>query len=94
MALWLGGDLNELVKEGRVIQDRLARRYATNKLQISEFNQNTCISKSFTKLMFEGKTGAAISLLSECRRSSLLHPSDITDHGRVIYDILKDKYHF
>ena len=24
MALWLGGDLNELVKEGRVIQDCLA----------------------------------------------------------------------
>ena len=90
MALWLGGDLNELVKEGRVIQDRLTRQHARNKSQISEFNQN--ISKSFTKLMFEGKTGAAISLLSEYGRSSLLHPSDVTDNGRSIYDILKDKH--
>ena len=89
MALWLGGDLNELVKEGGVIQDRLTRQHARNKSQISEFNQN--ISKSFTKLMFEGKTGNAISL-SECGRSSLLHPSNVTDNGRSIYDILKDKH--
>jgi hypothetical protein len=86
MALWLDGDLNELFKEGKVIQDHLNRNMSQT------YQSGKSLTKSFVKFMFEGRTKAAVDLLSEHGRGSLLQLTDITNNGRTVYDILKDKH--
>ena len=60
LKLWKDGDLDELVREGRVIQSRLKRKPSAKR--------ETQVTRSFTKLMFEGNTRVALQLLSGCDR--------------------------
>ena len=53
MLLWSDGNLNELILEGRAIQNRLKTS--------NRASSNNSLSQSFAKLMFSGKT-AAVSL--------------------------------
>ena len=62
------GNLNDLTLEGRTIQNRLPK-----------FNQSTAkqnLSRSFTNLMFVGKTKAALDLLSQAQKGGILHLND------------------
>lgn len=54
---WLKGDLVELLREGRTIQQRI------NKASPSMSNEH--LARSFANMMFQGKTKAALRLLSE-----------------------------
>ena len=56
MGWWLKGNLDELVREGRAIQQRLPKN-GSNKA-------NPNLGRSFSNLMFMGKCKAALDLLS------------------------------
>ena len=50
------------------------------------------LSRSFANLMFEGKTKAAICLLTEEAKGGLLHLSDHVDTNLTVKDVLIDKH--
>ena len=80
-------DLDELVCEGRVIQSRLRRKPSTK--------NETQITRSFTKLMFEGNTRAALQLLSGRDRGRVLNLNDSVDPSNpryLVLDALSDKH--
>ena len=84
---WREGDLNELLREGRTIQQRISKTSPS-------FN-NEQISRSFANLMFQGKTKAALRLLSEQSKGGVLHVDDPieTENGqRKVRDILLEKH--
>ena len=62
---WRAGAIDDLVQEGKIIQSRLStcRPTASTEQQVA---------RAFAKLMFEGKTKAAIRLLSTQPNSSIL----------------------
>ena len=75
LRVWKEGNFNELLLEGRTIQNRLPKSNKPNPTQ----NQ----SHTFANLMFAGKVKAAIDL-SRTERSSILHlhePSGTSDLG-------------
>ena len=87
LTLWRDGNLDELVCEGRVIQSRLRRKPSTK--------NETQITRSFTKLMFEGNTRAALQLLSGRDRGRVLNLNDSVDPSNPRYlvrDALSDKH--
>ena len=84
---WQEGDLNELLREGRTIQQRLSKASPPFKKEK--------ISRSFANLMFRGKTKAALRLLSEQSKGGVLHLDDPieTENGqRKVRDILLEKH--
>lgn len=84
---WRIGDLNELLKEGRTIQQRMSKS--------TQNFDNERLSRSFANLMFQGKTQAALRLLSKQSRGGVLHLDDYTDteNGqRKVRDILSEKH--
>ena len=85
MLLWSDGNLNELILEGRTIQNRLKTS--------NRASSNNSLSQSFAKLMFSGKTAAAMQLLaSEPRRGGVLRLDDTIPGSGKVYDILKSKH--
>lgn len=64
MKLWEDGDISELLREGRTIQSRLPKHR-------SHQDENQ-LSRSFAKLMFQGKTHAALQLLSDKGKGNVL----------------------
>ena len=60
LGLWSNGDLDELVREGRTIQQRLPKNGPTK--------ANSNLARSFSNLMFAGKCKAALDLLSERKK--------------------------
>ena len=62
---WLKGDLDELVREGRAIQQRLPKN-GSNKVNLN-------LARSFSNLMFMGKCKAAVNLLSREEKGGILH---------------------
>ena len=87
LSTWLQGDLNELVREGRTIQRILPKS--------SSSTSNAQLARSFANLMFQGKTKAALCLLSEQSKGGVLHLDDSIEVGnaeRKVRDILADKY--
>ena len=89
LSLWATGDVNNLVTEGRSLQKRLP------KLKSSE-EGNDNLARSFSKLMFQGKTKSALQLLSERGKGRVLHINDsIEGTGDVptsVVDVLKHKH--
>ena len=65
---WLNGDLDELVREGRAIQQRLPKNESTK--------VNSNLARSFSNLMFKGKCKAALDLLSREEKGGILHLDD------------------
>ena len=63
IGLWEEGKLTELWKEGSTIQ---------GKLQTNKKKTGTDVTRIFSKLMFEGKVGAALKFLDEQAENSVL----------------------
>ena len=84
LSTWLDGNLNDLLLEGRTIQQRIPK----SQLQDSQ----KCLAHSFANLMFEGKTKAAIRLLKEEAKRGLLRLSDQADTNRSVRDVLINKH--
>ena len=93
MVAWKEGHLQDLLVEGRTIQNRLPKRGASPLL--GNQNSSTTHAREFAKLMFEGKCGAAIKLLSGDNSSRVLDGDDIIPSGDQelrVRDILANKH--
>jgi len=60
LILWMDGKLNDLVLEGRAIQQRLNVKHHVD----DHLNPDGKLAYSFAKLMFNGKTKHALDILS------------------------------
>lgn len=66
--LWEDGNISELLSEGRTIQSRLSK--------LRTHQEKDQLSRSFANLMFQGKTHAALQLLSDKGKGRVLRFSD------------------
>ena len=73
LAKWKKGDM---LREGRAIQDRLPKTH-------SRQNGQQQLPRSFARLMFQGKTNAALQLLSNNCKGSVLHLNDTVRDSTV-----------
>ena len=87
LELWKIGDLTNLLREGRAIQDPLPKvHHRQNEQQLS---------RSFANLMFQGKTQALLGLLSNKSKGGLLHLNDVIGNSSTpttVKDVLKSKH--
>lgn len=84
MNTWLDGDLSDLLLEGRTIQRRIPKS--------NPEDSQKRLSRSFANLMFQGKTKAAIRLLTEEVKGGVLRLGDHVDTHKTVRDVLKDKH--
>ena len=87
LTTWREGDMKELLREGRTIQQRLPK--------ITSFTKNDRFARSFANLMFQGKVGPALRLLSDQMKNGTLHLDDTIDTAKgkkTVRDILSDKH--
>ena len=82
--MWLDGKLNDLLLEGRTIQQRIPKSQPQD--------SQKRLAHSFANLIFEGKTKAAIRLLTKEAKGGLLRLSDQADINRTVRDVLIDKH--
>ena len=82
---WMKGDINNLIIEGRTIQHRLKQKYNTTD------SDNEKITRSFTKLMFQGKVKSALRLLSETRKGSPLRIDMLLASGEETTSTVRDE---
>ena len=75
LTLWKEGALDELLCEGHVIQSRLKHAPSARK--------GAQITRSFTKLMFEGNTRAALQLLTGHDQGGVLNLNDPADPSNL-----------
>ena len=73
LELWNKGDFAEILREGSIIQQRLAS--STKKVRKTED-----AARIFSKLMFEGKVRAALKFIEKNGNSGLLPSSDDVIH--------------
>ncbi len=85
---WKEGDLTSLLSEGRAIQNRLSKSHSVRGKQ----KQQQQVSRLFANLMFQGKTQAALQLLSNKGKGSVLRLNDTVDDSTTVKDILKSKH--
>ena len=93
MRLWFDGEIESLLQEGRVIQNHFR---AFRKCNIDNDNQT---ARKFANLMFEGKTNAALRLLStdDCRGALLsldkvIGDIDADQSPQTVRDVLRAKH--
>ncbi len=86
---WLDGDLDQLIFEGRTIQNRLPKQYAPPLAAERLANR-------FAKLMFQGKVKAALDLLSDKVNAGTLGLDDLIPKSdgehQSVREILKAKH--
>ena len=86
--LWQAGNFDELFREGKTIQQRLRKKRGKAKVNN--------LARSFSNLIFQGKTSAAIKLLMENESSGVLElnaradPSDPNSFS--VLKVLKNKH--
>ena len=88
LVLWWEGNIEELLTEGRAIQQRLKRKYRAN-------YDSDELARSFSKFMRKGKVKSAIRLLAKQERPlhsihSQIDPESLAD--RTVLDELKEKH--
>ena len=88
MRLWEEGSISKLLKEGRTIQKRLHRSRRPH--------QDEQLARLFSKLMFEGKTHAALQLLSDKGKGGVLHLDNLVSTSdsepSTVMDVLRSKH--
>ena len=77
LELWQEGKLLDLLREGKIIQGKLA----STKQRSTED-----VTRIFSKLMLLGKVSAALKFLDESSQNGVLKPTE------VVIDILKEKH--
>ena len=85
---WKVGDLQSLVEEGRVIQQRLSKTQKSH--------SESDLACTFANLKFQGKTHATLDLLTNDGKGGVLHidhvPESGSDAGLSVKDVLKAKH--
>ena len=69
LSLWKEGKIEELLFEGRSLQQRLPKLPSTG-------SQGENLSRTFSNLVFQGKIKQAIQILSDMSRGRVLHVND------------------
>ena len=88
LGLWKSGNIEELMKESRAIQTRLLNQPSQKKDQ-----DQGRLAASFAKLMFHGRTRAALRLLDESQASrGVLSLDSESGEGLTVRQILKEKH--
>jgi len=83
MSLWDDGDIQALVVEGRAIQQRLRQQQHTDEADR--------ITKSFARLMKQGKVKSALRLLAKVQGAPLsIH--DPAGEDKTVLDVLRKKH--
>ena len=92
MGAWAKGDIAALLKEGRCLQQRLPM----GPKGASHQKNDHSLARSFSNLMFRGKTSAALDLLSNKGAGGVLHVTDpVTKDDPMspsVLDVLKSKH--
>ena len=90
MRLWEDGEFLELLEEGRTIQGRLRKSHS------HRHDDDDHLARRFANFMFQGKTHAALQLLSDKGKGSVLHldsPISTKDSEHcTVKDVLKSKH--
>ena len=91
LKLWTEGKLDDLLHEGRTIQQQLSRS------QQSQQKSDDRAARLFTKLMMEGKVRAAIRIDTEANGSGPLPLNNLANHDdpnstQTVRDILLEKH--
>ena len=90
MSIWKKGDIRNLLVEGRSLQSRLPKFSPSGRDDLGN------LARTFSKLMFQGKTNAALRQLSQQGMSGTLRTDDMIDLGddeqKSVMDILKSKH--
>ena len=88
---WKKGDIEELLSEGRILQ--ASQKRSSHK---GGRNQEDNLTRTFSRLMFQGKTSAAIDLLAKSSNEGILKTDDRVDLGdqgvKSVLDILRSKH--
>ena len=87
MDLWKAGNLNEILSEGRCIQDRLPK--------FGKPRDKASLARSFHKLMSRGKVNKALRLLSSNSSGGVLDLDEVipgSNSPRTTREILVDKH--
>ena len=88
MKLWEEENITELVREGRAIQNHIPN----HQLQCAKQQRE----RYFAKLMFQGKTHAALQLLTDKGKGGVLHLHDTINNGDsaqiTVKDVLRSKH--
>ncbi len=89
LQLWSEGEFDDLLNEGKVLQGRLPKIHDTK-------DAEDHLARSFSNLMFEGKTKAALQLLTNRSKGGVLHldstiPSSSGESTTVLEE-LKSKH--
>ena len=89
LKLWEEGEFIKLLEEGRSLQKHRKIYHRTG-----GHKNNSSLSRSFANMIFQGKMGAALQLLSDEGSSSLLHHNDIAvaGSGKTVMQILREKH--
>ena len=86
--LWKEGSITDLVREKRAIQSRKPKNHPRNSEQQ--------LARSFAKLMFQGKTHAALQLLTDKSKRNVSCLHDTVHNGGsepvTVKEILKSKH--
>ena len=90
MLIWKNGDIRNLLEEGRALQSRLPKFGASSSDNLGN------LARTFSKLMFQGKTRAAMQLLAKQGMGGILGVDDMIDLGdntqKPVLEILKSKH--
>ena len=85
MERWQDGQIEELLLEGRSIQQRL---YSLKHKPSTESK----LDRLFTNLMFQGKTKATIRLLTEGVGGDVMQLDEVSSDSRTVREILDSKH--
>ena len=91
LTMWLNGDIDDLLCEGRTIQNRCFKSNHAYRSKMKPSLQPS-IARKFSSLMFQGKCGAALSALSARDASGVLDPDNILPSGETVSDVLRNKH--
>ena len=87
---WSDGDLAALLSEGRTRQQRLS------KLSSANGENERRLARTFSNLMFKGKTHAALDLLANSGKGGVLHLDQIANadesNSKTVREVLMHKH--
>ena len=90
LLLWRDGQLDDLLAEGRTLQERLSKLPSDRKKK-----DNVPADRLFANKMFQGKVKSALNLLTNKTRGGLLHLDDKIngpENEQSVRDVLREKH--
>ena len=89
--LWTDGQFQDLLREGRVVQEHLECMTKRGK-QCTQADQEEDEARFFGRRMFQGKVKGALRALSESGRGRVLMLDEETSPGVTVREALKSKH--